>query len=83
MDGSFGLIVQGKKKKQVPLKSVAVSGHIRGYLYGLETKFTYHNWTDTPMEVLFRFPIDESGAVVGLEARIDGKTIKGEVCECL
>ena len=83
MANYYGLIVQGpaKEKKQIPLKSVAVSGRIKGYVFGLETRLTYLNSSNDPLEVMFRFPIDESSAVVGLEARINGRTIKGEVCD--
>ena len=73
-----GLFVEGKEKKQVPLKAVAVSGRIKGYAFGLETKLSYQNASDDPLEVVFRFPVDESSAVVGLEAKINGRTIKGE-----
>ena len=81
--GQFGLVVKGQEKKQIPLKSVAVSGRIKGYVFGLETKLTYLNDSSDPLEVVFRFPVDESSAVVGLEARINGRTIKGEVCVCV
>ena len=83
MDKRFGLVVKGQEKKHIPLKSVAVSGRIKGYVFGLETKLTYLNDSSDPLEVVFRFPVDESSAVVGLEARINGRTIKGEVCVCV
>ena len=82
MAGCFGLIVEegpGKASKPVPLQNVSVSGRIKGYAFGLETKLSYRNDSDDPLEVMFRFPVDESSAVVGLEAKINGKTIKGVV----
>ena len=63
----------------MPLQSVSVSGQIKGYVAGLDVDLCFHNSSDGPLEVLFRFPVDEAMAVVGLEAKIDGRTIKGVV----
>ena len=77
---NFGLLIAGKNTK-VPLKEVTVKAQLRGYLVGLESTLKYSNDTSNPIEVVFRFPIDESFAVVGLEAEIGGKRIKAEVRE--
>ena len=45
----------------------------------LETTLTYRNDSHDPLEVSFRFPVDEGMAVVGLEAKIAGRTIRGVV----
>ena len=74
----FGLIVQGKKES-VPLDSIGISGRIKGYVVCLETTLTYRNDSHDPLEVSFRFPVDEGMAVVGLEAKIAGRTIRGVV----
>ena len=81
MSGQYGLVIQegGKGKKDIPLQSVSVTGQIKGYVFGLETRLKYQNTSDDPLEVLFRFPVDESTAVVGLKANIAGRTIKGVV----
>ena len=81
MSGQYGLVIQGdaKGKKDVPLESVSVTGQIKGYVMGLETRLKYRNTSDDPLEVMFRFPVEESTAVVGLEAKIAGRTIKGVV----
>ena len=81
MSGEYGLVIQRsrKGKKDVTLESVSVTGQIKGYVMGLETRLKYRNTSDDPLEVMFRFPVEESTAVVGLEAKIAGRTIKGVV----
>ena len=65
----------------MPLKNVSVSAQLKGSLVGLLSTFSYKNETSDPLEVLFRFPVDESWAVVRLEAVIDGRRIRAEVKE--
>ena len=77
----YGLLVKGKEEVVVPLKNVSVTAKLKGSLVGLLSKFSYKNETADPLEVLFRFPVDESWAVVGLEAVIDGRRIRAEVKE--
>ena len=77
----YGLLVKGKEEVVVPLKNVSVTAQLKGSLVGLLSKFSYKNETADPLEVLFRFPVDESWAVVGLEAVIDGRRILAEVKE--
>ena len=69
------------KKTVLPLKSVSVQAKVKGYLVGISSTLSYSNDTSNPLEVSFRFPLEESFAVVGLEAIIDGRKIKGEVEE--
>uniref|UniRef100_A0A1X7TQ34 VIT domain-containing protein n=1 Tax=Amphimedon queenslandica TaxID=400682 RepID=A0A1X7TQ34_AMPQE len=76
----FGLLVPGKDVR-IPLESVGISGEIKGYVASLEATLTYRNGSDDPLEVSFRFPVDEGVAVVGLEAKIAGRTICGVVQE--
>ena len=77
MDGLTSASVD--KKTVLPLKNVSVHTKVKGYLVGISS--TYSNDTSNPLEVSFRFPLEESFAVVGLEAIIDGRKIKGEVEE--
>ena len=72
----FGLF---SKDTSIPLRSVSVNAAIKGYLVGIETQVIYSNEYKYPLEVQFRFPVDEGMAVVRLEATIAGKTIKGKV----
>ena len=65
----------------LPLKNVAVQVKVKGYLVGIASTLSYSNDTSSPLEVSFRFPLEESFAVVGLEAIIDGRKVKGEVQE--
>ena len=74
-------LVSSDKKTVLPLKNVSVQAKVKGYLVGISSTLSYSNDTSNPLEVSFRFPLEESFAVVGLEAIIDGRKIKGEVEE--
>ena len=74
----YGLLVKNLEEVVVPLKNVSVTAQLKGSLVGLLSTFSYKNETFDPLEVLFRFPVDESWAVVGLEAVIDGRRIRAE-----
>ena len=73
-----GLFVVGKKTP-LPLKDVSVKAHINGFLVGLDSTLKYSNTGADPIEVVFRFPLEESFAVVGLEAVIDGRKVKAVI----
>ena len=75
-----GLIVAGDQSL-VPLKKVSVKANMTGYLVGLQSTLQYSNDSDEPLEVIFKFPVEESFAVVGLEAVVGGKKIKAEIRE--
>ena len=79
-EGSGGLLV-AKGKQPLPLKSVRVKAHLRGFVLGLQSTLTYSNDSSNPVEVLFRFPLEKSHAVVGLTALIDGRKIKADIRE--
>lgn len=64
---------------ELPLKSCSVRAEVQGYVVGLNSTLKYVNNGDNPVEVLFRFPVDESFAVVGMEAVIGGKTITSQI----
>ncbi|XP_046843091.1 von Willebrand factor A domain-containing protein 5A-like, partial [Xenia sp. Carnegie-2017] len=71
------------RNEEVPLKSQCVRSFLKGQVVGFRSTLTYVNHTENPLEVFFRTPVDDSFAVVGLEACIDGKnpcrnTRKGE-----
>ena len=76
----WGLLVAGKRAP-LPLKAVFVQAHVKGYVLGLVSTLKYSNDSSDPVEVLFRFPIEQSQAVVGLTAVIDGRKIKAQVRE--
>ena len=75
-----GLFVVGKETP-IPLKDVSVKAHINGFLVGLDSTLKYSNTGADPIEVVFRFPLEESFAVVGLEAVIDGRKVKAVIRE--
>lgn len=75
-----GLIV-ADDQNLVPLKKVSVEANMTGYLIGLQSTLEYSNDGEEPLEVLFKFPVEESFAVVGLEAVIGGRKIKAQIRE--
>ena len=80
MSSQFGLLVAGKLF-HIPLKNVSVSAIINGYLTGLDSTLKYSNDGADPLEIVFRFPIEESFAIVGLEAFTAGRRIKADLRE--
>ncbi len=76
----IGLQVSGKADL-VPLKSCTVEATISGYVVGLNSTLKYFNNDSSPLEVLFKFPVDQSYAVIGLEAIIADKRIKAQIRE--
>lgn len=76
----FGLLVV-KKQTPIPLKDVTVRAEVQGYVLDLQSTLKYTNNSSDPVEVLFRFPLEDSHAVVGLTAIIDGRKIKAEIRE--
>ena len=74
---AFGLVAADST---LPLKDVSVEAEIRGYVLGLQSTLKYQNASPTdPLEVQFRFPLEQSHAVVGLTALIDGRKITAQV----
>ena len=74
------LFISGKNEA-IPLKNLSVKAFLQGFVVGFRSTLTYENNTSSPLEVFFRTPVDESYAVVGLEASIDGRKIRAEVQE--
>ena len=74
----YGLLVKNQTES-LPLKNVSVSSIVQGYLLGIQSVLKYENTSSDPVEVLFRTPVDDSHAVVGLEAVIDGRRIHAEI----
>ena len=50
-------------------------------LVRLDTTLKYSNTEANPIEVVFRFPLEDSFAVVGLEVVIDGRKLKAVIRE--
>ena len=80
IEENFGLLFKGKQTA-LPLKDVSVEAKIQGYVLGLESTLKYANESSEPTEVVFRFPLEQSHAVVGLTAIIGGRKIKAQLKE--
>ena len=75
-----GLLI-AKRKVPLPLKKISVKAEAKGYVLGLRSTLTYCNDLSDPVEVLFRFALEKSHAVVGLTATIDGRKVRAEIRE--
>ena len=75
-----GLLVKGKNTA-LPLQDVSVKADITGFVLGLRSTLKYFNDAAEPAEVVFRFPLEQSHAVVGLTAVIDGRRIRAQIKE--
>ena len=75
-----GLFICGQEQA-IPMKSLSVRAFLQGYVVGFRSTLKYENNTTNPLEVFFRTPVDDSYAVVGLEAEIDGRKIRAEIQE--
>ena len=58
-----------------------MKANMTGYLVGLQSTLQYSNDSEEPLEVLFKFPVEESFAVVGLEAVVGERKIKAQIRE--
>ena len=74
-------LVSVDRNAVLPLKDISVHVKVKGYLVGVSSTLNYSNDTSNPLEVTFRFPLEESFAVVGLEAIIDGRKVKAAIHE--
>ena len=75
-----GLLIQGRNES-IPLKEISVRAYLQGFVVGFQSKFTYDNESSEPLEVLFRTPVDDSYAIVDLEAVLDGRKIRAKIHE--
>ena len=75
-----GLMVTDNKVS-LPLKSFVYRAEVKGYIAGIDASLRYSNDSDDPAEIVFRFPVEQSHAVVGLTAEVDGRRIKAQLKE--
>ena len=80
VEAHYGL-VDSKSRTAIPLKGVSVEAEICGYVLGLKSTLKYHNSSNDPLEVVFRLPLEQSHAVVGLTALIGGHKVRAELKE--
>jgi hypothetical protein len=65
-----------KKPNPVPLKSVSVIASVVHAVAQVEITQVYKNEEDSPIEVIYFFPVNSNGAVTHFQAEIDGRVIK-------
>lgn len=75
-----GLMVTDKNVC-LPLKSVVFRAEVKGHVTGLQATLCYSNDSDDPVEIVFRFPVEQSHAVVGLVAVVDGRRVEAQLRE--
>ncbi|KAK3723599.1 hypothetical protein QZH41_019314 [Actinostola sp. cb2023] len=59
----------------VPLEKIQIRGNIKGFTAEVLAIMEYKNNSDSPIEAIYVFPLDEEAAVCGFQATIDGRTI--------
>ena len=76
-----GLVIhpKGLPTRSLPLKRVELSIESRCVLASVEAVLVYENDESSPVEVEFVMPLEGSAVVTGLSARLDGRTVRGEV----
>ena len=76
-----GLVIhpKGLTARSLPLKRVELSIESRCVLASVEAVLVYENDESSPVEVEFVMPLEANAVVTGLSARLDGRTVKGEV----
>jgi len=70
---------QADVPKPVALQSVSVEALLVGGCVRVEISQTFHNQEDSPVEAVYRFPLEKGNAVCALHADIDGHRVTG-VC---
>ncbi len=65
----------------VPLRKVNLNIKVVDFIAEIVVEQEYVNREDRPIEVVYSFPVEESGAVTGFEANIDGRDLVAEVKE--
>ncbi len=67
--------------ENIALKSVAITGDVDGLLFSSAIRQEYKNETDKTLEIIYTFPIGWGTALLGMNAEIGGKKLKGEIVE--
>ena len=65
----------------VPLKKVHLDVKVVDFVAKVIVVQDYVNSESSPIEVQYSYPIEESGAIIGFEADVDGHEIVAEVKE--
>src|SRR6059036_2022127 len=65
--------------RELPLRSVAVSGQAKGGLARVVLKQTFSNPHSEPMKVTYVMPLPADGAVAAYEFRVGPRRVVGEI----
>lgn len=76
----FGLIDKANSAK-VPLKSIHIKSKLHGFTDEVTANLVYSNESDSPIEAIYIFPLDEEAVVCGFQVTINGRTIVAEIQE--
>lgn len=63
------------------LQSVQIEGRLDGLLLSIKTRQHYKNTTSNTIEAVYTFPLPWGATLLGLNAEIDGHSLKGMVLE--
>jgi hypothetical protein len=76
------MIVDSTTGAAVPLKSVSVSATVVDTFARVVVSQTFQNDdSSSPIEALYKFPLDEQAAVVAFEAEVGGRVVHGEIMD--
>ncbi|XP_062605822.1 uncharacterized protein LOC134267631 isoform X2 [Saccostrea cucullata] len=76
-----GGLIGSKKSIQIPLRGVHIRAKVMDMVAKVVVLQAYKNKITEPIEAKYVFPLDETAAVCGFEAFINGKHIIGEIKE--
>ena len=67
--------------KPIPLQLVNISATVENFIAEILMTQKYRNKERNPLEVVYRFPVEEDAAVTACSAVLDGKTIVAKIQE--
>jgi len=70
-----------RRAQTVPLKRVKIEAIIRSFAADVSITQVFHNDEDTPIEVVYCFPIEEQAAVYSFVARVNDREIVAKLKE--
>jgi Ca-activated chloride channel family protein len=76
---SHGARLVSVEGRELPLKSVTVSGQAKGGLARVLLKQSFANPHDQPLKVIYGMPLPADGAVAAYEFRIGARRVVGEI----
>lgn len=79
MNDVYGLLSQ--RLDPIPLVGVKVEGDILGRGARVIVSQRFRNMEKTAVEAVYKFPLPEGSAICGFKARVNGRTIQGQVEE--